>query len=169
MSYALGGLSKTMGESMLIFAPNANSWRRFIKGSYAPISPNWGIDNRSVAFRIPSCDVQNTRIEHRVSGVDANPYLVALTVVSAIERGFKNKIDAERQTTGNSYLKKSSSKNKIPTDWNSSINLSKKSLFLKETLGPELHRAFIAIKEMEYNKVASTVSELDIDLYLDSI
>ena len=169
LSYALGGLSKTMGESMLIFAPNANSWRRFIKGSYAPISPNWGIDNRSVAFRIPSSDVQNTRIEHRVSGVDANPYLVALTVVSAIEKGFKNKIDAERQTTGNSYLKKTSSKNKIPTDWNSSINLSKKSLFLKETLGPELHKAFIAIKEMEYNKVASTVSELDIDLYLDSI
>ena len=74
---------------MLIFAPNANSWRRFIKGSYAPISPNWGIDNRSVAFRIPSSDVQNTRIEHRVSGVDANPYLVALIVVSAIEKGFK--------------------------------------------------------------------------------
>ena len=45
-----------------------------------------------------------------------------------------------------------------------------KKLFpLKETLGPELHRAFIAIKELEYNKVASTVSELDIDLYLDSI
>ena len=69
----------------------------------------------------------------------------------------------------NSYLKKSSSKNKIPTDWNSSINLSKKSLFLKETLGSELHKAFIAIKEMEYNKVASAVTELDIELYLDSI
>ena len=47
--------------------------------------------------------------------------------------------------------------------------LSKKSLFLKETLGSELHKAFIAIKEMEYNKVASAVTELDIELYLDSI
>ena len=101
--------------------------------------------------------------------MDANPYLVALTVVSAIKKGLTNKINADKQTTGNSYLKKSSSKNKIPTDWNSSINLSKKSLFLKETLGSELHKAFIAIKEMEYNKVASAVTELDIELYLDSI
>ena len=46
---------------------------------------------------------------------------------------------------------------------------SKKSLFLKETLGHELHKAFIAIKQMEYNKVASAVTELDIELYLDSI
>ena len=61
----------------------------------------------------------------------ANPYLVALTVVSAIKKGLTNKINADKQTTGNSYLKKSSSKNKIPTDWKSSINLSKKSLFLK--------------------------------------
>ena len=169
LNYALGGLSKYMGESMLIFAPNANSWRRFVLGSYAPTRPNWGIDNRSVAFRIPTSNSHNRRIEHRVSGVDANPYLVALTVVSAIKKGLTNKINADKQTTGNSYLKKSSNKNKIPTDWNSSINLSKKSLFLKETLGSELHKAFIAIKEMEYNKVASAVTELDIELYLDSI
>ena len=47
--------------------------------------------------------------------------------------------------------------------------LSKKSSFLKQTLGPELHKAFIAIKEMEYHKFASNISELDIDLYLDAI
>jgi len=169
LNYALGGLSKTMGESMLIFAPNANSWRRFVLGSYAPTKPNWGIDNRSVAFRIPSSNKNNRRIEHRVSGVDANPYLVALTIISAIELGIKNKISPDKQTTGNAYLKKNNQKYKIPSDWNSSIKLSKKSSFLKETLGPELHKAFIAIKEMEYHKFASTISELDIDLYLDAI
>ena len=51
---AIGGLSQTMGESMLVFAPHANSWRRLVLGSYAPVRPNWGIDNRSVAFRIPT-------------------------------------------------------------------------------------------------------------------
>ncbi len=169
LNYALGGLSKTMGESMLIFAPNANSWRRFVSGSYAPTKPNWGIDNRSVAFRIPSSNKNNRRIEHRVSGVDANPYLVALTIISAIELGIQNKISPDKQTTGNAYLKKNNQKYKIPSDWNSSIMLSKKSYFLKQTLGPELHKAFIAIKEMEYHKFASTISELDIDLYLDAI
>ena len=74
---------------MLVFAPNANSWRRLVLGSYAPVTPNWGLDNRSVAFRIPSSSSMNRRIEHRVSGVDANPYLVALTVISAIDYGIK--------------------------------------------------------------------------------
>ena len=167
--YALGGLTKTMGESMLIFAPNANSWRRLVLGSYAPVTPNWGMDNRSVAFRIPSSDSKNRRIEHRVSGVDANPYLIALTVISAMRYGIKNKIKAPNQTKGNAYEQKSNSKNDMPHDWSSAILAAKKSKFLKEILGLELHRAFIAIKEMEYQKVASTVSELDIDLYLNAI
>ncbi len=166
---ALGGLIKTMGESMLIFAPNANSWRRLVLGSYAPVTPNWGLDNRSVAFRIPSSNSKNRRIEHRVSGVDANPYLVALTVISAIDYGLKNKLKAPNQTKGNAYELKSKSKNNMPHDWSSSIIAAKKSKFLKDTLGPDLHKAFIAIKEMEYKKVASTVSELDIDLYLNAI
>jgi glutamine synthetase len=166
---ALGGLTKTMGESMLIFAPNANSWRRLVLGSYAPVTPNWGLDNRSVAFRIPSSNSKNRRIEHRVSGVDANPYLVALTVISAMNYGIKNKIKAPDQTKGNAYEQKSKFKNNMPHDWSSAILAAKKSKFLKDTLGADLHRAFIAIKEMEYQKVASTVSELDIDLYLNAI
>ena len=166
---ALGGLTKTMGESMLVFAPNANSWRRLVLGSYAPVTPNWGLDNRSVAFRIPSSSSMNRRIEHRVSGVDANPYLVALTVISAIDYGLKNKLKAPNQTKGNAYEQKSKSINNMPHDWSSSILAAKKSKFLIDTLGPDLHRAFIAIKEMEYQKVASTVSELDIDLYLNAI
>jgi len=166
---ALGGLTKTMGESMLVFAPNANSWRRLVLGSYAPVTPNWGLDNRSVAFRIPSSSSMNRRIEHRVSGVDANPYLVALTVISAIDYGIKNKLKAPNQTKGNAYKQKSKSINNMPHDWSSSILAAKKSKFLIDTLGPDLHRAFIAIKEMEYQKVASTVSELDIDLYLNAI
>ena len=167
--YALGGLTKTMGESMLVFAPHANSWRRLVLGSYAPVTPNWGLDNRSVAFRIPSSNSMNRRIEHRVSGVDANPYLVALTVISAMRYGMKNKVKAPPQTKGNAYEQKFNSKIKMPHDWSSAILSAKKSKFLKETLGPDLHKAFIAIKEMEYQKVASIVSELDIDLYLNAI
>ena len=62
---------------MLVFAPHANSWRRLVLGSYAPVTPNWGLDNRSVACQYPpQVILKNRRIEHRVSGVDANPYLV---------------------------------------------------------------------------------------------
>jgi glutamine synthetase len=72
----MGGLIATMGESMLVFAPHANSWRRFAAQSYAPVAPTWGVNNRSVALRIPAGDIRARRIEHRPAGVDANPYLV---------------------------------------------------------------------------------------------
>ena len=51
--HAIGGLKAAMAESMLIFAPNANSYRRFRRNSYAPVSASWGINNRTVALRIP--------------------------------------------------------------------------------------------------------------------
>ena len=101
--HALGGLSPTMAESMLVFAPHANSWRRFVSQSYAPIAPTWGVNNRSVALRVPAGDAKNRRIEHRPSGVDANPYLVAATVLAGIAKGLDEKLDPGPETTGNGY------------------------------------------------------------------
>ena len=97
------GLSHTMAESMLVFAPHANSWRRFVSQSYAPMAPTWGVNNRSVALRVPAGDAKNRRIEHRPSGVDANPYLVAATVLAGIAKGLDEKLDPGPETTGNGY------------------------------------------------------------------
>lgn len=95
--HAIGGLRATMGESMLVFAPHGNSWRRFVGQSYAPVSPSWGVNNRSVALRIPAGEIKARRIEHRPSGVDANPYLVAATVLAGIRHGLKHQIDRARK------------------------------------------------------------------------
>ncbi len=84
--HAIGGMAATMPESMLVFAPHANSWRRFVSQSYAPVAPSWGTNNRSVALRVPAGDAKNRRIEHRPSGVDANPYLVGATSSPAFAR-----------------------------------------------------------------------------------
>ena len=91
--HALGGLSRPWRESMLVFAPHANSWRRFVSQSYAPVAPTWGVNNRSVALRVPAGDVEARRIEHRPSGVDANPYLVAATVLAGIAKGLDEGLD----------------------------------------------------------------------------
>ena len=63
---------------MLVFAPHANSWRRFASQSYAPVSPTWGVNNRSVALRIPAGDIGARRIEHRVAGGDVNNCILSL-------------------------------------------------------------------------------------------
>jgi glutamine synthetase len=165
--HALGGLKQTMGESMLVFAPHANSWRRFANQSYAPVSPTWGVNNRSVALRIPAGDIKARRIEHRPAGVDANPYLVAATVLAAIRKGMREGIDPGPETTGNGYEGEDGAL--IPTDWKQAIDAAKRSDFLKDALGEDLHRTFTAIKAAEYARVMRTVSEVDFDLYLHTV
>ena len=166
--HAIGGLRATMGESMLIFAPHANSWRRFASNSYAPVSPTWGVNNRSVALRIPAGDIKARRIEHRPAGVDAQPYLVAATVLAGIRHGLAHKIDPGPETTGNGYDGPQDAP-AIPVDWRSAIAAATESAFLKAALGEDMHRTFVAIKAAEYARVARTVSEVDFDLYLHTV
>ncbi|GAB1364692.1 glutamine synthetase family protein [Rhodobacter sp.] len=165
--HALGGLKETMADSMLVFAPHANSWRRFASQSYAPVSPTWGVNNRSVALRIPAGDIKARRIEHRPAGVDANPYLVAATVLAGIRQGMDRKTDPGPETTGNGYEDDGASS--IPTDWRSAIEAAKRSAFVKDALGADMHRTFTAIKAAEYARVMRTVSEVDFDLYLHTV
>ena len=166
---SLGGLVETMAESMLVFAPHANSWRRFVSQSYAPVAPSWGVNNRSVALRIPAGDAKNRRIEHRPSGVDANPYLVATTILAGIAKGLDERLDPGPETTGNGYQAAEGARGTMPTDWRSAIEAAKASTFLREALGTDMHWTFTSIKEAEYLRVARTVSELDYHLYLHEV
>lgn len=165
--HALGGLRATMGESMLVFAPHANSWRRFSNQSYAPVSTNWGVNNRSVALRVPAGALAARRIEHRPSGVDANPYLVAATILAAIRHGLKHRIDPGPETTGNGYEDDEAAN--IPRDWRSAIEAAQKSSFLKDALGEDMHRTFTAVKAAEFARVARTIADVDYDLYLHTV
>ncbi len=166
--HGIGGLAATMPESMLVFAPHANSWRRFVAQSYAPIAPTWGANNRSVALRVPAGDVKNRRIEHRPAGVDTNPYLVAAVILAGLAKGFDEQIDPGAETTGNGY-ENAPTLADAPSDWRTAIEAAKASSFLKEALGEDLHRTFTAIKRAEYLRVARTVTELDYHLYLHEV
>lgn len=165
--HAIGGLRTTMGESMLVFAPHGNSWRRFSAQSYAPVSPSWGVNNRSVALRVPAGSKQARRIEHRPSGVDANPYLVAATVLAGIRHGLANRIDPGPAATGNAY--EGDDGLAIPRDWGQAIRAAESSAFLKDALGEDMHRTFTAVKAAEYARVARTISNVDFDLYLHTV
>lgn len=168
LMHSIGGLIATMAQSMLVFAPHANSWRRFVAQSYAPVAPTWGVNNRSVALRVPDGDAKSRRIEHRPSGVDANPYLVAATLLAGIGKGLDEAIDPGPPITGNGY-ENAVPDTGMPVDWRSAIEMAKASAFLKDALGEDMHRTFTAIKQAEYMRVARTVSELDYQLYLHEV
>lgn len=169
LRFAIGGLLDSMADSMLVFAPHANSWRRFVMRSYAPLAPTWGTNNRSVAVRVPAGPVSARRFEHRVSGVDANPYLVAATVLAGVERGLAARTDPGAPITGNGYEVAPSNESRMPRDWISAIAQARDSTFLRAALGETLHKSFIAVKQADSFRVASHVSELDYQLYFDTI
>src|SRR6185295_10661832 len=73
LRHAAGGLAQAMPESMAIFAPNLNAYRRFQPDMFAPVNRRWGVNNRSVGLRIPMSPGVARRVEHRVAGADANP------------------------------------------------------------------------------------------------
>jgi glutamine synthetase len=166
--HAMGGMLATMGESMLVYAPHANSWRRFAAQSYAPVSPTWGVNNRSVALRIPAGDIRARRIEHRPAGVDANAYLVAATVLAGLRKGLGEAIDPGPETTGNGYAATEAASS-IPADWRSAIVAATGSAFLRNALGEDLHRTFTAIKAAELARVTRTIPDVDYDLYLHTV
>ena len=168
LRHALGGLLATMGESMLVFAPHANSWRRFAAQSYAPVSLTWGVNNRSVALRVPAGPAAARRIEHRPSGVDANPWLVAATVLAGVRHGLAGRIDPGPETTGNGYDTGADAP-AMPTDWGAAIRAAQASDFLKSALGADMHRTFTAVKAAEYARVAATIPDVDYDLYLHRV
>lgn len=71
----IAGLQTHTPAAIALFAPNVNSYRRFEDGDSSPINLHWGYDNRTTGFRIPDSDPAGTRVENRLPGADANPYL----------------------------------------------------------------------------------------------
>jgi glutamine synthetase len=163
---ALGGMKAHMAESLAIFAPNANSYRRFVSRSYAPIAPNWGINNRSVSLRVPAGPPASRHIEHRLAGADANLYLSVAAVLAAAAAGIERQLDPGPPIEGNGYAQPG--ERALPGGWREALDVAQGSSFLRDALGGEFMRIFLAIKQQECRRFCAEVSELDYAWYLRS-
>lgn len=163
LRHAAGGLVATMAESMGIFAPNANSYRRFRRNSYAPIAPCWGVNNRSVSVRVPAGAPPTRHIEHRVAGADANPYLAVATTLAAVHHGITAKLDPGDPVKGNGYAE---AKGELPTNWYAAMDATEESRFLKDYLGARFMEVYCAIKRAEQDRFYAQPTALDFEWYL---
>lgn len=163
---AIAGLKQTMLESTAIFAPHANSFRRFRMNSYAPIAPSWGINNRSVSLRIPPGPSSSRHLEHRPCGADANPYLAIAVVLEGIRLGLEQRLDPGPPVTGNGYATLPAEA--LPTHWPVALDLAARSAFLREALSPEFLALFLAVKRQECEKFNARVTEVDFEWYLEN-
>jgi glutamine synthetase len=166
LRHAIGGMRATMRDALLIFAPHANSYRRFVAMSYAPIAPSWGFNNRTVAFRVPKGPKGSLRVEHRVAGADANPYLAAAAVLAGVQHGIRGRIDPGPPVTGNGY---DQAPQRIPTNWLDSIRDFEASSVMRSALGDYFVDTYGKIKLGEYRRFAATVPALDVAWYARSV
>jgi len=166
LRHAIGGLRETMAESMLLLAPHANSYRRFRKMSYAPVSTRWGINNRTVSLRVPAGPATSRHLEHRAPGADANPYLVAAVVLAGMLAGIERGIDPGPPVTGNGYERVAAD---LPTRWHESLSRETDSRFLEDELGAEFVKVLLAVKRQEFEKFTALVSNRDYEWYLDTV
>ncbi|MEM8838715.1 MAG: glutamine synthetase family protein [Pseudomonadota bacterium] len=162
LRHAVGGLLKALPQSMLVFAPHYNSYRRFFENSLAPTRASWGLENRTTAIRIADAAGANIRIEHRVAGADANPYLVIGAVLLGILAGLDRKIDPGDPVEGSAY---SSAADRLPDTWNESIRAFSDSTALGPLYDPVLHSSFLAAKRQELSFFTDHVSDLERSTY----
>jgi len=166
LKHAVGGVLAAMDQSMLLFAPHLNSYRRLRENTHAPVTRAWGYENRTAAIRIPGGSPKARRIEHRVAGADANPYLVLAAVLGAALLGIERQITPDRPTTGNAYAQDLPL---LPTDWSSALKAFEQGDVIGDILNPTLTNMITACKRQEMARFAAEVTTLEYKSYLDIV
>jgi glutamine synthetase len=167
MRHAIGGLGEMMKDCQAIFAPNANSYRRLQPGCYAPLSPNWGYNHRNVSLRIPVSDPKNLRIEHRVAGADANPYLVLASILAGIHHGLTRKCDPGPFVEEGTFLE--DEEITLATNWPRALDNFESSATVAHYFGEHYRKLFATIHRDECKQFNAVISDVDYQWYLRSI
>ncbi len=153
MLSAIGGIRAVMADTMLVMAPFLNSWRRLSSAIYSPSSNTWGREDRNVALRIPDGSAKSRHFEHRIAGVDANPYLIAAVTLGCALDGIAANTDVDTLAQD------------LPNNWQAAIAGFAASEPMRRILGAELHHGFAAIKSAEYDQMAQEVTDIEWQKY----
>jgi glutamine synthetase len=166
LRHAVGGMRATLRDGFAIFAPNANSYRRFKANSFAPVSPTWGVDNRTVSLRVPAGTPATRHVEHRVCGADANPYLALAALLAGVHHGMAQAIDPGPPVVGDGYAAAAETGIRLPSNWFSAVDAFADSAVMAAYLGERFQRMFASVKRTEQERFFEVVSPLDYDWYL---
>ncbi|MEP1209103.1 MAG: glutamine synthetase family protein [Rhizobiaceae bacterium] len=167
LRHAVAGLLSSMQEMALVFVNTRNGFRRMAPGSYAPTRVNWGANNRSVSVRLPAAPDVAKRLEHRVSGADANPYLVLAAILQGIDEGLQVAQEPPAELVGNAYEEATPNRGEsLPDAQQAALDLFKNSEFAASALGQQMRDNLVAIKQAEIDGFRDDVSPLERRTYL---
>jgi glutamine synthetase len=161
--HAMGGILDLLPDSMAILAPNPNSYRRFRPNIFVPVSRSWGYENRSTTIRIPIGGGAARRIEHRMAGADANPYLVLATALAGLHHGITNKIDPGPPCPGNAGETLDSG---LPFRPYRALDRMGASTVLPGYLGADYPATYVACKTKELESFEDHIGAVEYAWYL---
>ncbi|MEY3803510.1 MAG: hypothetical protein RL126_654 [Actinomycetota bacterium] len=154
----IAGQLAHMRELSILFAPNINSYKRYVPGSFAPTAIRWGRDNRTCAFRLVGRGA-GLRLENRIPGGDVNPYLAVAGIIAAGLDGITKKMKLEPAFTGNAYVSDSP---RVPSTMNEALDLWEKSAWVKETFGDEVQAHYANMARVEIAAYGKAVTDWEL-------
>ena len=150
----IAGLQKYLPSAMSLFAPNVNSFRRITRHNMAPINTHWGYDNRTAGLRVPMSNAENRRVENRLGGADANPYLAIAASLACGYLGMIEGLKPSEPIAGSAYDLPFG----LPRNIEEAVRLLRECRPLIEILGERFVLAYTAVKESEYDTFLRVIS-----------
>ena len=151
----IAGQMRAMREFTLLYAPNINSYKRFVDGSFAPTAVAWGHDNRSCALRVVGHG-GGMRVENRVPGGDVNQYLAVAGMLASGLHGIENELDPGEALTGNAYT---SDIPRVPTTLREAADLFEASALAREVFGDEVVEHYVHAARVEVAAYDAAVTD----------
>ncbi|TIL53449.1 glutamine synthetase family protein [Mesorhizobium sp.] len=155
----IGGLQKYIPEVMPLFAPNVNSFRRIRPNHSAPANIEWSHDNRSCGLRVPAGGRAARRVENRLPGADANPYLAMAGSLLCGYLGVEEKLSRLPEASGNTYRSKST----LPKTMEEALDRFAACSPVRDLLGEDFVQTYLRVKSVELNLFQSVVTSWERD------
>jgi glutamine synthetase len=155
MEHWIAGLLHTMREMTLFFAPNINSYKRYVEGSFAPTAVAWGMDNRTCALRVVGHG-HGLRVENRVPGGDVNPYLAVAAIIAGGLYGIENELELEPMLVGNGYT---SDKPRVPSTLRDAAELFAASSIAKDAFGADVVAHYLNNARIEQKAYDAAITD----------
>jgi glutamine synthetase len=155
MERFVAGQLSCLPEFTYLLAPNINSYKRFVPGSFAPTAVAWGMDNRTCALRVVGHG-ESLRVENRLPGGDVNPYLAVAALIAAGLYGIENQLELEPMFEGNAY---SSDKPHVPSTLRDASELFGKSSIARSAFGDEMVDHYVNAAKIELAAYDAAVTD----------
>lgn len=163
----IAGQLETMAPFAALFAPNVNSYKRYRPYSWAATTASWGIDNRTTGLRVVVEGSSGTRVENRMAGGDANPYLIGAASLSGGLYGIRNRLQPPTPYVGDAYMAPPDALPNLPQDLETAIQRFEESPIVTDCFGPDFAGYYRQTKRFELSAFRSAVTDWEVGRYLE--